>query len=376
MKARVFPKLDMPNDLYEIDKFIGHYDYVEEQIEFLKYVELEMELYYETKFEDEFDATDRKTYDYWIRILDKKIKFYEDILANEKKENSEQVKNNLSVSEVNEVNINDPKEFDKMLDTYLEYGKECYLATWKDDSQLLTFEKKLIDRYGIKVKGYIVHLYKYIAKITNPIEFIGCDYDQQRINFDKEKLKYEINRIDGYITEIEKLAYLTEDDINTNNIPEDELEEFEEWECYYIEKIKDKELVEWINCLRINRPGVWDYKYGEYYQVDFKIVTEFALKEFKNYKDRLENLQITTEVKTKIKNVDKTENQLKSFGRGELQEALEPIAKEFELIIGESAPSKIVRLITKKLRGQGWDANEPSVSEALRKMSYVKGRRK
>lgn len=252
-----------------------------------------------------------------------------------------QDKNNVSLNEVNEIDINNPQEFEKKLDEYLEYGKECYLTTWKDEFQLLTFEKKMIERYGLKVKGYIVHLYKYIAKKTNPIEFIGCDYDQQRKNADKEKLKNEIIRIDGYLTEIEKLAYLTDDDNGVNNMPEDDLENFGEWQCYHIEKINDKTLAEWINILRINRPGVWDYKYGEHYQIDFKAVTEFALKEFKNYRDRLENLHFNFDGKTKkqkikISNEIISEEVIKCWDDGveEFEEIYQKLSEDSENIFG------------------------------------------
>ncbi len=81
-----------------------------------------------------------------------------------------------------------------------------------------------------------------------------------------------------------------------NNIPEDELEKYEEWQCYYIEKIKYEELVEWIDILRKNRPGVTDYKYGEFYQIEFKKVIDFALNELNNYKDKIFNLKNSTEV--------------------------------------------------------------------------------
>lgn len=79
---------------------------------------------------------------------------------------------------------------------------------------------------------------------------------------------------------------------------------------------------------------------------------------------------------TEKNNENKNPKVLKSFGRGELQKEAEPLAIEYKLIAGESAKSTKVRLITKRLREAGWDANEPSVSEALRKMGYVKGRRK
>ena len=283
-------------------------------------------------------------------------------------------KKNMEAERLENLNIDDPREFDKIIEDYFEYGKECYLSTWKDRSQILAFEKKMIERYGSTVSGIVKNLYEYISKRTNPIEFIGCDYEEIIKNFDSDKIKNEINRIAGYISELEKLKFFTDDPDNSDKIPEDELENYNEWECYYIEKIKYKELAEWMEILRKNRPGVTDYKYGEFYPIEFNKITEVALNEIRNYKEKLEALILNVEIKTK--NIDKNKKPLKTFGRGELQEALEPIAKEFNLIVGESAKSTKVRLITKKLIEQGWDANEPSVSEALRKLGYVKGRRR
>lgn len=285
-----------------------------------------------------------------------------------------QDKNNLKLKNEDVININETIELKKILDTYYEYGKECYLLTWKDELQLLTFEKMMVDKYGTNIKQHIYHLYKYISKKTNPIEFIGCDYGMMIKNYDSNKIKNEINRVTGYISELEKLKFFTDDENNSDKIPEDDLENYDEWQCYFIEKIKYKELADWIEILRKNRPGVTDYKYGEFYPIDFNRIIETALNEIKNYKEKLEVLILNVEIKTT--NTDKSKKPLKSFGRGELQDALDPIAKEFNLITGESAKSTKVRLITKKLIEQGWDANEPSVSEALRKLGYVKGRRK
>ncbi len=67
--------------------------------------------------------------------------------------------------------------------------------------------------------------------------------------------------------------------------------------------------------------------------------------------------------------------ELKSFQRYELQRELEPLAKEYKLVTGESVPSKTVRAVTKRLIEQGWDAKVTSVAEAFRKMSFVRGRR-
>ena len=398
MKARVFPKLDIPEDLYILEQFIGHYDTVQEQIDFLKYAKLELELHYEALFEDDYDALDTKLYNELAKVLDKKIKLYEDIFQGGEKRESrstnenfglfnfdlekikelagkyrteeallylkyvlkefdrEKRENNLLfltredieyskkefikltndeeytnvnlwgigekqklaienfeknilneidfLSEKNKVLqkntttkiIDEPMDYEEMLDTYFEYGKECYLYTWKDELQFLTFEKKMIDRYGDKIKQHTYQLYNFISKKTNPIEFIRCNVSQFIYQPNNEKLKNEIIRIDNYIKELEKLEYNTSDEKNMNNIPEDELEKYEEWQCYYIEKIKYEELVEWIDILRKNRPGVTDYKYGEIYQIEFKKVIDFALNELNNYKDKIFNLKNSTEV--------------------------------------------------------------------------------
>lgn len=70
------------------------------------------------------------------------------------------------------------------------------------------------------------------------------------------------------------------------------------------------------------------------------------------------------------------ENRLKNFQRGELQKELEPLAKEYELQVRESVSMKKVRAITRRLINDGWDAKETSVAEALRKMGFVRGKRK
>lgn len=238
-------------------------------------------------------------------IKDQK-KFYEKLLIKYSlmegsEKSNEGSKSNSGMNELNRIDISEPKEFEKMLDKYYDYGKDSYLATWKDRYQIIAFEKKMIEKFGQEVSGYIIYLYDYISKRTNPIEFIDCDYEKLRKNNDDEKIKSEISRVEGYISEIEKLAYLTNDEKNRENIPKDALEKLEEWQCYYIDKIKDKELAEWINILRKNRPGVTDYKYGEFYPVEFKRVTEFALTEFNNYRDKLENLQSSVEGRTKRK---------------------------------------------------------------------------
>lgn len=66
----------------------------------------------------------------------------------------------------------------------------------------------------------------------------------------------------------------------------------------------------------------------------------------------------------------------KQFRKNELQENLKPFITKFKLIKGVSVTSKIAQLITRQLIKDGWDAKETSVSETLRKMGYVEGKRK
>lgn len=73
---------------------------------------------------------------------------------------------------------------------------------------------------------------------------------------------------------------------------------------------------------------------------------------------------------------DEQTPKLKNFQRGELQKELELLVKEYGLQIRESAPMTKVRIITKKLINNGWDAKETSVAEALRKMGFVRSVRK
>lgn len=263
------------------------------------------------------------------------------------------------------------------IEKYASYAKECYLSTWKDERvQLLSFEKIMVEKFGSEVEKYVVRLFKHCEKNIRPIELIGCNIEIFKKDKDSEKLQIEIDRIQEFIGEVEKLDMFTGDESGMKEIPEDELDKLYEWQCFYINKINNIELRRWIEYLRINRPGFYDQKNGESYKSEFNWVTEFALKEFNNYKDRLENLNYNIEPKNKLDVPKQEMKQLKQFGRGELQEALEPLAIEFKLNAGESAKSTKVRLITKRLIAQGWDANEPSVSEALRKMGFVKGRRK
>lgn len=108
----------------------------------------------------------------------------------------------------------------------------------------------------------------------------------------------------------------------------------------------------------------WEALYDVYLKVK---------KEFKKYKTidsfRLNNEAVSIELENKV-------NKLRTFQRGELQLALELYIKEYNLETGEPVSSGKVRIITRKLVKEGWDAKETSVAEAFRKMGFVKGRRK
>lgn len=255
-----------------------------------------------------------------------------------------QDKNNLKLKNEDVININETAELKKILDIYYEYGKECYLLTWKDELQLLTFEKKMVDKYGTNIKQHIYHLYKYISKKTNPIEFIGCDYGMMIKNYDRDKIKNEINRVAGYISELEKLKFFTDDENNSDKIPEDDLGNYDEWQCYYIEQIKYKELAEWVEILRKNRPSVTDYKYGEFYPIEFSKITKVALNEIKIYKEKLETLILNTEIKTKnkrkkikISSEIIAEEVIKQWGNGveEFEEIYNNLSDNSEKIFGQ-----------------------------------------
>lgn len=188
-------------------------------------------------------------------------------------------------------------EDDDRIEKYLDYGKECYLNTWKDDRiQLLSFEKKMIGKFGVEVEKYVVRIFKHIEKNLNPIELINCNIEKFQIDKNAVKTQTEILRIKEYINELEKLEMLTNHESGIQDIPEDELDKLNEWQAYYIKRIKDETLREWVEYLRRNRPGVYDEKYGENYKVDFEWVTENALKELKDYRDRLENLKMTSQI--------------------------------------------------------------------------------
>lgn len=190
------------------------------------------------------------------------------------------------------------------IEKYLAYGKECYLNTWKEDRiQLLSFEKKMTEKFGSEVEKFIVRIYTHIEKNINPIELIDCNIEKYRIDKNVVKTQTEISRINDYINELEKLEMLTNHESGIEDIPEDELDKLNEWQLYYINHIKDEQLKEWIDYLRRNRPGVYDKKFGENYKVDFEWVTENAIMELKNYRDKLENLERSGE-----KNIVKDEN--------------------------------------------------------------------
>ena len=69
--------------------------------------------------------------------------------------------------------------------------------------------------------------------------------------------------------------------------------------------------------------------------------------------------------------IDEKEQKLRKFKRGELKRKLKTYAKEMELEKYESVPSSKVSLIARKLRKEGFDAKEGSISSVLRRMDYA-----
>lgn len=68
---------------------------------------------------------------------------------------------------------------------------------------------------------------------------------------------------------------------------------------------------------------------------------------------------------------DEQDQKLRKFKRGELKRKLKTYAKEMELEKYESVPSSKVALIARKLRKEGYDAKEGSISSVLRRMDYA-----
>ena len=197
-------------------------------------------------------------------------------------------KDKIIINEKKELERNDSKELDEIKDEYLEYGKQYYLKTWKERFQILEFEKQMKERFGDEIDKYIMNIYRQVEKNTNPIEFINCN--TKRFNDDNiENLDNEIGRIEEYLKDIEKVELFTDTDTSMNLIPEEKLDKLHYWEKYFIDQIKDDGLKELLKYLAINRPGKWDLKLGEHYQVDFNWVTEFIKTELNNYLEKLNN---------------------------------------------------------------------------------------
>ncbi len=118
------------------------------------------------------------------------------------------------------------------------------------------------------------------------------------------------------------------------------------------------------------------YKYQRNLADKWKSLYEVYLKvkkELKKYKT-ISSFRLINE--KDLIEFEKNISKLRSFEWGELQLALEPYIQEHKLEAREPVPSKKIRIITKKLVDEGWDAKETSVAEAFRKMGFVKGRRK
>lgn len=193
MKARVFPKLDIPDDLNELGKYIGYYDTVQEQIEFLKYVKLEMDLYYEPRFEIELDAMEVKEYDDWNKILDKKIDFYEKLLEDEEKKKA---KNNENTFGLYNFEFDKIKELTEKLEQdeailYLKYilkefdrEKRENFYLFMTDDEINYFKKNIIITDPNKIHeppdamlmgigaGQKLAIENFEKNINNEIEFI------------------------------------------------------------------------------------------------------------------------------------------------------------------------------------------------------------
>ena len=123
MKARIFPKLNIPDDLQELGSFLRYYDTVQEQIDFLKYVQLEIDLYCEQILDVDFDAMELTRFEDWRKVLDKKIEFYENLLEDEERKKAKEY--NIAFVLYN-FDFNKIKEFSENLEPveaimYLKY---------------------------------------------------------------------------------------------------------------------------------------------------------------------------------------------------------------------------------------------------------------
>lgn len=183
------------------------------------------------------------------------------------------------------------------MEKYIEYGKECFKITWnKNDRQNLEFSKMMEEQFGNEVLKFMNKIWDSIQEEMRSIELIGLSINQLKINFDNsDKLKNrrfvieEIKKVKEYSKEIKRLEFITDNERMIDEIPDNELEQYDEWQSYYINKIPYDDLIELLEFLRKNRPK---YSIGhddfEYY--NFKRVPEHVIEELGKYLVELENL--------------------------------------------------------------------------------------
>lgn len=260
MKARIFPKLEIPDDLYNLEQFIGHYDTVKEQIEFLKYVKLEMELYYEPRFEGDVDMGEVKEYEELDKVLDKKIKFYEEILNNESEKNGQ-------INESRVKNLNN-RDTEKVFQECLERGTNYYLGHKHKRLHLIYFFMEMKKYFGEDIELIQRVFYKIVN--DNPvIKIFGYDYNVYREKIENCKNKIELaNLFENEKNNTEELQraindykpeyYIKWEKVNNGKVYEEDLDEkgyvdnndsdFEKhnkaWVKYFIEDVKNKKLRE------------------------------------------------------------------------------------------------------------------------------------
>ncbi len=274
MKAIIFPELDIPDDLNNLEQFINHYDTVQEQIEFLKYVKLEMELYYETKIEDEFEAADVNKYDYWTKILDKRIKFYEGMLSNGSENNSQIKKSNVK-------NFNS-REPEKVFQEYLERGTKYFLSHKHQRLGLLNFHMEMKKYFGDDIK-LCEKVYYRIVNDTPIIRIFDFDIellqkkleditDKNELLTEYEKEKNNIDNLLKAISDYKPEYYIKWEKIYNSEVDDDWLEEkgyiensdsifvdhYSGWLNYFLEDIENEKLKDILTYWFIGRMGDWD----------------------------------------------------------------------------------------------------------------------
>lgn len=278
------------------------------------------------------------------------------------------------------------------------------------------FIKKTRSDFPGKKDRYIIKLLKNNSNQLNDA--------LKRCNREKDAIKHEVKFLNTLIsglksedTKVESEKFVQVDASNLKMIKKDYLDKFlGDFYNWKAKKLIEIDIPNTINAQldKIFRDDVFLFQEFQTYDEDSleserqglfqkidKNINDYILKEFgaisKEKIDELIQIQLSTLLKsykippTENKHLEKVPpeglkkiardetvlnendvdiNSLKIFKRGELQRELKKYIKEYNLIKEVTVKSNKISLITRKLRGEGWDAKEQSVAVTLRKMGY------